>query len=413
MALKARSLTARKAPVKEFYASDLEFPKYRKGERVVLFDADILAFKVASVCEDKFRFTHKETGEKYLAKSLTEFKEFLNEEKTRASAKIVRLSEKYRGKTKFDWTKADQAKMAKLREEMAQCPEFEDFDREDVQIPEPFDYCAGTLNSAYDIVMKALRSKKAELYIGGGENFRSKIPLPLEYKVSVRSETARPIHLTEAKNYLIRHKGALKIKGIEADDIIQMRAFQLAMQGVKVYVYSNDKDRLQAWYGNWYNPDNKEVLVLNDLLGTITSSKKGTGLKWLMFQVSQGDKTDGYSPKEWYAKRYGQVGFYNDFNECSTVKEFLEKFIEVHRDRLLPEPLYEWNTWDGRHVKSNWLGIIEMMFECAYMKLEIDDKRTFSSLCAEHGVDAGELVWDVHLLKDCPNEELFNEELPT
>ena len=130
MALKARSLTARKAPVKEFYASDLEFPKYRKGERVVLFDADILAFKVASVCEDKFRFTHKETGEKYLAKSLTEFKEFLNEEKTRASAKIVRLSEKYRGKTKFDWTKADQAKMAKLREEMAQCPEFEDFDRE-------------------------------------------------------------------------------------------------------------------------------------------------------------------------------------------------------------------------------------------------------------------------------------------
>lgn len=402
----AKGFKMRKAGVPQYYAHELEFPTYKKGEKVVLFDADILAFKVSSVCETKYRFTHKETGDQYDAKSLTEFKDFLNDEKASISRKILKLATKIQ---ETGGTTTDKSRMAKLRKSLELCAEFEDFEREDFQVADPFEYCAKTLNDAQDRVMKRLKSKKCEMYIGGDENFRSKLPLEEEYKVSVRKDGVRPIHLTASKEYLIKNKGAFKIKGIEADDIIQMRAYQLAMQGVDVYVYSNDKDRLQGWYGKWYNPDNDEILTLDSLLGEITAKKKGTGLKWLMFQCSQGDATDGYSPKKWYDKRYGQVGFYNDFNDCETVKEFLEKFIEVHRDRLLPLPEYEWNTWDGRHVKSNWLGIIELMFACAYMKLEIDDPRTFSSLCAEHGVDAGELVWDVHLLKDCPNEELFSD----
>ena len=400
----AKGFKMRKAGVPQYYASEIDFPKYRKGETVVLFDADILAFKVSSVCETKYRFTHKKNGDQYDAKSLTEFKDFLTDEKASLSRKIMKLAQRKQEDGKLSDT--NEKRMARLRKELLECPEFEDFEREDFQVADPFEYCAKTLNDAYDRVMKRLKAKKSELYIGGDENFRSEIPLKEEYKVSVRKDGVRPIHLTPSKEYLIKTKGAWKIKGIEADDIIQMRAYQLALQGVKVYVYSNDKDRLQAWYANWYNPDNDEILTLDSLLGEITAKKKGSGLKWLMFQCSQGDPTDGYSPKAWYAKRYGQVGFYNDFNECDTVKGFLEKFIEVHRDRLLPEPLYEWDTWDGRHVKSNWLGIIEMMFSCAYMKLEIDDKRTFSSLCQEHGVDAGELVWEVYYDWDCPNEEL-------
>lgn len=388
----AKGFKMRKAGVPQKYAHEIQFPEYKKGETVVLFDGDILAFKVSSVCESKFRFTHKETGEQYLAKSIKEFKGFLEDQKVSLSKRILKLTD---NNPVSEMSDRDKRLLKKLRNQLESAEEFEDFEREDVQIADPFEYCAKTLKDAHSRVMKILKAKKYEIYIGGDENFRYDLPLVKQYKLSVRSDAPRPIHLTASKEFLHNKFGGIKVKGIEADDILQMRAYQLSMMGVNVIMYSNDKDRLQGWYGKYYNPDNDEVLELDSMLGHITKDKKGSGLKWLLYQISQGDPIDGYSPKSWYAKRYGQVGFYNDFNDCKTIPEFLNKFIEIHRDRLLPEPEYKWETWDGRYVKSNWLGIIELMFSCAYMKLELDDKRTFSSLCKEHGVDAGELIWEV------------------
>lgn len=399
------SLKMRKPKVNEVYVEDIKFPVYKKGDTVVIFDADILAFKVSSVCEDKHLFTHKESGEQYRSKSLKEFKGYLQDEKDHISKKILKLAQK-KTEEGFVWEDKHERRIQKLRKMLEDCDEYEDFIREDVQHPEPFSYCVETLNNAQRRVMERFDTDKCELYVGGGENYRSKVPLKLEYKVSVRSDGVRPIHLTPAKEHLIRVKGAYKIKGREADDIVQQRAYELSKAGVRVVVYSNDKDRLQGWYGEWYNPDNEEVLVLDDYLGEITRDKKGSGLKWLLYQVSQGDMTDGYSPKDWYSKRYGQVGFFNDFSDTKTPKEFLEKFVEVHRDRLLNKEIYEWDTWDNRHVKSNWLGIIEMMFTCAYMKIKTDDDTTFRSLCKEHGVDAGEMIFEITHVTDVPLEEL-------
>lgn len=396
---------ARKAKPTEFYVEEINFPKYRKGETVVIFDADILAFKVASVCENKHIFTQKETGEKYLAKSLKEFKGFLEDEKTDIGKKIYKLSQQ-RLDEDFVWETKHERRLEKLKTMLENCDEFDDFIREDVQTPDPFSYCAETLDNATNKVLEVNKAKKYEMYIGGGENYRSKVPLKLEYKISVRSDGVRPIHLTPAKEFLIKNRGAIKIKGREADDVVQQRAYELAMQGVNVIIYSNDKDRLQGYYAKWYNPDDEKVLVLKDYLGEITRDKKGSGLKWLLFQVSQGDKTDGYSPKDWYSKRYGQVSFFNDFSDTKTPKEFLEKFVDIHKNKLLDKEIYEWDTWDDRHVKSNWLGIIEMMFTCAYMKIATEDNTTFASICKEHGVDVGELIFEVRHVTDVPLEEL-------
>lgn len=401
--------------VKQHYVHEIDFPVYKKREKVLLIDADILAFKVSSVCESRFRFTHKEDpDEVYLAKSIKEFQGFLEDEKARYARKVERISKKMMEARRSDDTEVyekHKKNLAKARDAFQNCYEFEDFEREDVQIADPFEYCAKTLKDALERVLKMLKIKKFEMYVGGDENFRSTLPLVDEYKVSVRKDGIRPIHLTAAKEFLMKKYGAIKVKGIEADDVLQMRQYQLHQAGVDVVMYSNDKDRKQGWYGKYYNPDHEGIEVLDSYLGTINEKGKGCGLKWLLFQISQGDPVDGYSPKAWYDKShykrgYGPKGFFGDFGEIEDVKELLEHFIVVHRDRLLSQDLYEWTTWDKRRVKSNWLGIIELMFSCAYMKLEIDDKRTFRSLCQEHGVDAGELVWDVCHEWDIPTEEL-------
>ena len=401
--------------VKQYYVGEIDFPVYKKREKVLLIDADILAFKVASVCETRFRFTRKDDeDEVYLAKSIKEFQGFLEDEGSRIARKISSYSSKLLTAKRED-DEEGQKKYTRLlkkyREEFQNLPKFEDFEREDVQIADPFEYCAKTLKDALERVLKMLKVKKFEMYIGGDENFRSKLPLVEEYKVSVRKDGIRPIHLTAAKEFLIKKYGAIKIKGIEADDVLQMRQYQLHQAGVDVVMYSNDKDRKQGWYGKYYNPDHEGIEVLDSYLGTINEKGKGCGLKWLLFQISQGDPVDGYSPKAWYDKShykrgYGPKGFFGDFGEIEDVKELLEHFIVVHRDRLMSQDVYEWSTWDKRRVKSNWLGIIELMFSCAYMKLEVDDQRTFRSLCQEHGVDAGELVWDVCYEWDIPTEEL-------
>ncbi|QIW91580.1 hypothetical protein vBAbaMD22_67 [Acinetobacter phage vB_AbaM_D22] len=401
--------------IKQHYVHEIDFPVYKKREKVLLIDADILAFKVASVCETRFRFTLKTDPEEvYLAKSIKEFQGFLEDESSKFARKIANYSNKMM-EAKREGDEEAQAKYKRLlnkyREQFQNAPKFEDFEREDVQIADPFEYCAKTLKDALDRVLKMLKIKKFEMYVGGDENFRSKLPLVEEYKVSVRKDGIRPIHLTAAKEFLIKKYGAIKIKGIEADDVLQMRQYQLHQAGVDVVMYSNDKDRKQGWYGKYYNPDHETVEVLDSYLGTINEKGKGCGLKWLLFQMSQGDPVDGYSPKAWYDKThykrgYGPKGFYTDFGDIECEKELLEHFIVVHRDRLLTQELYEWTTWDNRRVKSNWLGIIELMFSCAYMKLEVDDQRTFSSLCKEHGVDAGELIWDVCHDWDIPTEEL-------
>lgn len=401
--------------VKQHYVHEIDFPVYKKREKVLLIDADILAFKVSSVCETRFRFILKtDPDEVYLAKSIKEFQGFLEDEASKFARKVSNYSAKMMD-AKREGDEEAQAKYKKLlnkyRDKFQNLPKFEDFEREDVQIADPFEYCAKTLKDALDRVLKMLKVKHFEMYIGGDENFRSKLPLVEEYKVSVRKDGIRPIHLTAAKEFLIKKYGAIKIKGIEADDVLQMRQYQLHQAGVDVVMYSNDKDRKQGWYGKYYNPDHETVEVLDSYLGTINEKGKGCGLKWLLFQMSQGDPVDGYSPKAWYDKShykrgYGPKGFFADFGDIECEKELLEHFIVVHRDRLLTKELYEWTTWDKRRVKSNWLGIIELMFSCAYMKLEVDDQRTFSSLCQEHGVDAGELVWDVCYEWDIPTEEL-------
>lgn len=402
-----KKMRMRKSSVKELYVHEIEFPKYLKKDKVVIFDADIIAFKVASVCEFKYKFVHNETGKEHWAKSITEFEEGLLEAKASISAKIMKLANANTGIPPDNWPKADTLRMTKLRRQLQNCPEFEDFERFDEQKAEPFSYCAKTLDDAVGRVLDRLGCNKYEMYIGGGENFRSKIPLPLEYKVSARKDGVRPIHLAAAKEYLMMKYGAIKVKGIEADDIVQMRSYQLSGEKIKSYVYSNDKDRLQGWYGGWYNPDSDTVMTLDSKLGEITRSSKGSGLKWLLFQVSQGDKTDGYSPKEWYSRRYGQVGFFNDFNECDSIASFLQKWVDIHKEKL-PE-IYEWDTWDGRHVVSNWLGIMEMMFSCAYMRLEINDPTTLKSLCESYGVDVGELVFEVSNIEE--NLEVNDDEL--
>lgn len=305
---------------KEIYSN---LPNYTKQDKVLICDADILSYKIASVTEFKYLYTSPE-GDEYKVKSKKSFKAYCEENDL----------------------------------------DIDSFTVENVQIAEPISYAIKSMNDSIAKVMEYCGCNKVEFYIGGSDNFRSFAPLPTQYKTN-RKETVRPIHLTALKDYLIKYKGAKKVCTEEADDVVAHRMRTLYKQGIRATLYSCDKDAL----GNVdhklqiYDPIKEDIIVSEGGVGSVEIVKgklKGRGLKFLIYQLCQGDPVDSYSPKPFFSKRYGDASFHKDFNDCKTEVEVLEKFVEVAK-RLVP-PNVSYTSFNGQLMKLDRKELFEMYY---------------------------------------------------
>ena len=208
---------------KEIYSN---LPNYTKQDKVLIYDADILSYKIASVTEFKYLYTSLE-GDEYKVKSKKSFKAYCEENGL----------------------------------------DIDSFTVENVQIAEPVGHAIKSMNDSVAKVMEYCGCNRIEYYIGGSGNFRNEIPLPVQYKTN-RTETVRPIHLTALKDYLIKYKGAKKVCTQEADDVVNHRIRTLNKQGVRCVLYSNDKDSMQNVD---YNLLNFNPLPLTSLPRSINS----------------------------------------------------------------------------------------------------------------------------------------------
>ena len=328
-------------------------PNYTKQDKVLIYDADILSYKIASVTEFKYLYTSPE-GDEYKVKSKKSFKAYCEENGL----------------------------------------DIDSFTVENVQIAEPVSHAIKSMNDSVAKVMEYCGCNKVEFYIGGSGNFRNDAPLPTQYKTN-RKETVRPIHLTALKDYLIKYKGAKKVCTEEADDVVQNRMRTLSKQGVRCVLYSNDKDCLaNVDYPLLnYNPDKEDIIISKHGVGTLIDrgkDTKGTGLKWLMAQSLLGDEIDGYTPKVFFKKRYADKGFYKDFNDCKTEIEVLEKFVEVAK-RLVPDKV-SYTSFTGQLMELNRKELFSMYF--TMNKMRDGWCETLEELFSFYGLDVDSLIYE-------------------
>ena len=310
----------------EIYSS---LPTYAKTDKVVIFDLDILAYRCSSACESKYLFTNQ-CGDEYQVKSKTAFKDYcLNNNLN-----------------------------------------YDDFTCKPHQFADPLSYCLKTVNDSIKKVMEFVGANKCEFYLGGSDNFRLKVPTPIEYKSS-RTDVEKPLLLNEVMEHLIKHKGAKKVTTQEADDVVAHRMRTLYKQGIRATLYSCDKDAL----GNvdhklqMYDPIKEDIIVSEGGVGDIElvkSKLKGKGLKFLIYQLCQGDPVDSYTPKPFFNKKYGDSSFYKDFNNCKTEVEVLEKFVEVAK-RLVPLNV-SYTSFNGQLMELNRKELFEMYFTLCKMR---------------------------------------------
>lgn len=333
----------------EYYPHELTPKKYPKGSKVLVTDSDILCFKLASVGDDRVCLVSK-NGKTKEFKNRTEFKKL----------------HKNKG-----W-------------------DFSEFTFEDILKPKPIEHCLGNLKNAIKNIKQRTGCTHIELYIGGSGNFRVDLPLPTKYK-SARKDSLRPTYLKECKDYMIKYHKALKIKGVECDDYVQQRMWELYQDDMEAMLYTNDKDALQSIKHpiTTYNPDKDEIKTFKHGLGElwIQSEKyvKGSGLKWLILQTLVGDSSDGYKGNDLADVDFGEKTYYKDVSNIENEKDLLTFAVNKWKE-WYPSPV-TYKAWDGKEYTKNWLEIAEMYWSCAYMRIGSDDQTTFESLLKEWCVE--------------------------
>lgn len=334
---------------KEYFSYEVVKPKYSDKDKVLIIDGDILTYKVAAIGDIRCCKVTKD-GKSKEFKNKTEFKKLCE--------------------TK-GW-------------------DYATFEVEDILKPEPIEYCLGTLKAAINNILVRTGCNKYEIYIGGSGNYRMFLDLPTQYKSS-RTTMLRPTYLTDCKDYLVKWKGAVRIKGREADDFVQQRMYELHLDGVQALAYSNDKDIRQEYRYDIavFNPDDESITTYKGGLGEMwlqpNGDVKGSGLKWLIGQTLFGDATDSYKGNQLSGVRYGEKTYYKDVKDIQDIKSLLEYSVSKWKS-WYPTPI-KYTTWDGEEVVKNWLELADMYFCAAYMLVSDNDDTTFESLLKEYGVE--------------------------
>ena len=293
-------------------------------KRLAVIDGDLIAFKCAAVTEKRSVIaTHKETLEKIEFDTATKFKEWAGSE-------------------------------AEL------------YDLEPIRTPEPIAHTIRAIKMKLESIVEACEADSYHIVVSGDNNFRKEIPLPTQYKNS-RQDTAKPINLDEAKQYLIdRHDAEVAVG--EADEVLVAYAYQGYKNKEMVIQCSIDKDANAGpyWLYNWDNMDRPELiegfgeLYLND-----KDTVKGMGRVFLYFQMAFGDPVDCYKPCEIAKVKYGEKSAYKLLKDCKTDKEAIGALANQYK-KWYPEPVW-YTAWDGKNYKKDWIEIWQMYADCAFM----------------------------------------------
>lgn len=233
---------------------------------------------------------------------------------------------------------------------------------------------------------------KTEIYLGEGKVFRHDLELPEAYKGN-REDLVKPTHFHAVRAYMQKVLGARMVKGIETDDQITIRAYEELAKGNIPVVATIDKDAYQCqdvMIMDWLNDPIKveKIPKVGKLRKIPKIGIKGTGLKFLAYQVLAGDPVDTYKPYFLSKVSYGPTKAYDVLKDLDSEKEILQKVIQQYK-MLYPEATTYIDVHGNQQTKD-WKAILEMYWKCAYMKRSKDDPSSVYEFFKSKGVNLEE-----------------------
>lgn len=341
----------------------ISIPEGVSGSFAVV-DLDYLAFKVASVLEDRFVKVYDEND---------------------------KLIGEYKNRTEFKKSK-DFVEEYKVED----CQQL----KKDHQSTMVF-----LLRKSMEDIRKATKVDKVILAAGGDTNFRDRIPSPQKYKGN-REGLLRPLTLKDCKELAMSSYTTVKGEDCEADDVISMYQFRSYFDKEnRIVAVTTDKDALQTC-GYLYNPESSRGMASNEVtlidgLGTLEMVKKSnknklsfSGRMVLYCQSGLlGDSTDNYDPSYLYKKlngitkaahMYTDLKCFNRLKECKTDKDVLasihDQWYEWYKD------IKGWEDWQGNHIEGDYIDLWQCYWDYAHMLRWKGDKPKVREILTNLGV---------------------------
>lgn len=264
----------------------------------------------------------------------------------------------------------------------------EDYSVTDKQEPEPLSYTLNTINQHIARIVKEVRPDEVKIFAGESSNFRLDLALPSKYKGN-RSGNTRPVHLAEAKKFLVSKHGAKESVGKEVDDDCSIAAYDALRNGDKAVMYFYEKDQFQLdGVTLLYDEDTFRYETVPDVgeLHMVKNAVKGLGLKFLAYQWICSDPVDNYCAYELSNIRFGAKSAYNVLNECNTAEDILSAVLKQFK-KFYPED-FDYVDHAGNHCAGNWRSMMQMYYKCARMMRSANDKLDCNELFSKYNMEA-------------------------
>lgn len=157
----------------------------------------------------------------------------------------------------------------KYKEDIVKYCKKNDLNVDDIEIdyyPEPLSHALKVVKVKIEEIKRYARDRfpkgfNLEFYHTGKGNFRKEVITT--YKDS-RADTRKPEHLQACKNYVNSRFPTFLEEGLEADDLIGIRAYQLRGLDIPYLIVSNDKDldTIPGEHFNWVKSEEYDVTPL-------------------------------------------------------------------------------------------------------------------------------------------------------
>ena len=321
------------------------------GKRILIIDGDLIAYRFAAAGEQRsICVKHIKSSKERIFKTRTAFKEFL---------------------------------AAKDYEYVP-----EDYTIEDIQTVGNKDFTLSTIQKFIDKMIEFTWADDFEVYLGSGKTHRHYLPLPTPYKGN-RKDTLKPLLFEDTRNYLRKKYKAKVIGELEVDDVVTIRSYEELQEGNEPILASIDKDSQQSAGVEVLNymKDPWELKMIPDV-GILYKEKttiKGDGLKFLAYQTLAGDDADGYCGYDLSQVKYGPTKAMKALENAQTEKEVLEILISEFK-KLYPNEFTYTDCHGVEQVDVNWFDMLQLYWDCAYMKRAWDDNSSFVQFAAEREV---------------------------
>lgn len=323
-----------------------------RKKRIVIYDCDILIYRVAAACEERsITALHKKSNKSRVFKNRTEMKDFLT-----AKEFVHSLD---------DFTITDNQ-----------------------EINESMNY-KFILDNQIKTIRENLWQDKTVFFVAGKGNFRDDLALPLKYK-GTRSKQLTPLLRNACKDYLVRKYSAELVHGEEVDDKVIWVGYEYLERGYEVIIVSSDKDA-RAYSGLSlydYTQDNPEIVHVPQVGSLWLNDKgdvKGLGMLWYALQHLIADKTDGMSTRDLTSVTFGEKSAYKFLKDLAHPTQIVEAVISKYKE-WIGDGTIEYTDHLGNKRVINWLGAADLYFKGIRMierEGVLPDFRDFAKI---HGV---------------------------